>query len=258
MISCFLIDIEGTIVKDKSYTPVQGAVEWLRRVKTSGRKFSLVSNNTTHSPEELVGLLRSKGFSLDEGNLDTCMKVTGVWLKKKNIKSCFVLGNEALKNYLKAEMIQVKEDSSVQVVVVGLDEELNFRKLKIATRALVENNARLVALHANKIYGDSKGEISPSVGAVVKALEYASGKRGVIMGKPSSDFYRSVLQRLEAKPENCLMISDDPLSDLVGAKKLKIKTAFVLSGKYDRSILNRLDKRKRPDYVYESIAQVKI
>lgn len=258
MINCFLIDIEGTIVKDKSYAPVEGVVEWLRKVKSSGKKFSLVSNNTTHPPDELLSLLQSKGFDLDEDNLDTCMKVTAEWLRKKNIKSCFVLGNEALKNYLKEERMEVKENGSVQAVIVGLDEELNFQKLKTATRALVENNACLVALHANKIYGDSKGEIAPSVGVVVKALEYASGKRGLIMGKPSIDFYRSVLRRLGTKPENSLMISDDLLSDLVGAKKLRIKTAFVLSGKYDRSILKSLDKKRRPDYVYKSIAEIKI
>ncbi len=257
MINCFLIDIEGTIVKDKSYAPVEGVVEWLQRVKTFGKKFSLVSNNTTHSPLELLRLLKSKGFDLDEDNLDTCMKVTGEWLKKKRLKSCFVLGNEALKSYLGKEGIKIREDSSVQAVVVGLDEELNFQKLKIATRALVENDAYLVALHSNKVYKDSKGELAPSVGAVVKALEYTSGKRGLIMGKPSKDFYRNVLRRLETKPENCLMISDDPLSDLIGAKKLKIKTAFVLSGKYERSILKKLDKKRRPDYVYKSIAEIK-
>ncbi len=258
MINCFLIDIEGTIVKDKSYAPVRGAVEWLKKIRSSGKKFSLVSNNTTHSPEELLSLLRSKGFDLGEDNLDTCMKVTREWLEKKKIESCFVLGNEALKKYLEEQGVEVRGNSLVQSVVVGLDEELNFQKMKTATRALVENNACLVALHANKIYGDSEGEIAPSVGVVVKALEYASGKRGLIMGKPSIDFYRSVLRRLDIKPQNCIMISDDPLSDLVGAKKLKIKTAFVLSGKYDRSILKRLDKKKRPDYVYESIAEIKI
>lgn len=258
MINCFLIDIEGTIVKDKSYAPVRGAIEWLKKIRSSGKKFSLVSNNTTHSPEELLSLLRSKGFDLGEDNLDTCMKVTREWLEKKKIESCFVLGNEALKKYLEEQGIEVRENSLVQSVVVGLDEELNFQKLKTATRTLVENNAHLVALHANKVYKDSKGEIAPSVGAIVKALEYSSGKRGIIMGKPSIDFYRSVLRRLGTKPENSLMISDDPLSDLVGAKKLKIKTAFVLSGKYDKSILKSLDNMNKPDYVYKSIAEIVI
>jgi 4-nitrophenyl phosphatase len=258
MRNCFLIDIEGTIVKDKSYAPVEGAVEWLKKVKSTGKVFSLVSNNTTHSPGKLLSLLRSKGFELGEDNLDTCMKMAKEWLERKKIKSCFVIGNLGLKEYLKKEGIKIKESSLVQAVVVGLDEKVNYQKLKIATRALMENDACLVALHSNKIFKDSKGEIAPSVGSIVKALEYASDKKALVLGKPSEDFYRNVLRRLKSRPENCLFISDDPLSDLAGAKKLKIKTAFVLSGKYDRSILKKLEQRFRPDFVYQKISDIKI
>ncbi|MDP2960011.1 MAG: HAD hydrolase-like protein, partial [candidate division Zixibacteria bacterium] len=81
---------------------------------------------------------------------------------------------------------------------------------------------------------------------------------GYIMGKPSTHFYYNIIHRLKTKPQNCLFISDDPLSDLVGAKNLKTKTAFVLSGKYDRSILNSLGKKDRPDFIYKSIAEIKI
>jgi len=258
MINCFLIDIEGTIVKDKSYTPVDGAVEWLKKVKSSGKKFSLVTNNTTHSPEKLLSLLKSRGFELEEDNLDTCMKAAKEWLKRRKVKSCFVLGNEVLKGYLGKEGISIREDSLVQAVVVGLDEKINYQKLKIATRALVEKNAYLIALHSNKVFKDSKGEIAPSVGSIVKSLEYASDKKAIIMGKPSKDFYRNVLRRLNSKPQKCLFISDDPLSDLAGAKKLKIKTAFVLSGKYKRSVLKKLDQKVKPDFVYQKISKIKV
>ncbi len=258
MISCFLIDIEGTIVKDKSYTPVEGAIDWLRRVNSSDKKFSLVSNNTTHSPEKLLSLLRSKGFELGEDNLDTCMKMSKEWLERKKVKSCFVLGNQVLKDYLRKEGIKIKESSLVQAVVVGLDEKLDYRKLKIATRALIENDAYLIALHSNKIFKDSRGEIAPSVGSIVKALEYASDKKALVMGKPSEDFYRNVLRRLKSRSECCLFVSDDPLSDLAGAKKLKIKTAFVLSGKYDRSVLKKLNQKLKPDFVYQRISDIKI
>jgi 4-nitrophenyl phosphatase len=169
-----------------------------------------------------------------------------------------VVGNEVFKGYLREKGIELREDSLVQAVVVGLDEELNFQKLKTAVRALFENDALLVALHSNKVYKDSKGEISPSVGSIVKALEYACDKKGYIMGKPSMNFYRNILKRLKSKPQDCLFISDDPLSDLVGAKNSKIETAFVLSGKYDRSILNSLGNKYRPDFIYKSIAEIKI
>ncbi|MDH4222857.1 MAG: HAD-IIA family hydrolase [candidate division Zixibacteria bacterium] len=256
MINCFLIDIEGTIVKDKSYTPVEGAVQWLKKVKTRGKKFSLVSNNTTHSPKRLLGLLRSKGFELEEDNLDTCMNNTNEWLRQHKIKSCFVIGNQGLKNYLGKEGIKIKKDGLIQAVVVGLDEKINYQKLQTAVKVLVEKDACLVALHYNKVFKNSRGEIAPSVGCIVKALEYASAKRAYVLGKPSKDFYRSVLWRLKVKPRNCIFISDDPLTDLAGAKKLKIKTAFVLSGKYDRSILKNM--KVKPDFVYRKISDIKV
>jgi ribonucleotide monophosphatase NagD (HAD superfamily) len=53
------------------------------------------------------------------------------------------------------------------------------------------------------------------------------------------------------------MISDDPLSDLLGAKKMGMKTAFVLSGKYkNQEILDQLDKEFHPDYVVDNITQI--
>lgn len=40
--------------------------------------------------------------------------------------------------------------------------------------------------------------------------------------KPSEVFYKYVLEQLKVKPENCLMIGDDELADVEGAKKCYI------------------------------------
>jgi len=55
------------------------------------------------------------------------------------------------------------------------------------------------------------------------------------------------------------MISDDPLSDLLGAKKLGMITVFVTSGKYkDKEVLKSLNEKFQPDFVYQTITQVDI
>ena len=54
----FLIDIEGVLVRDKRYQPVPGSVGWLNGLSGRGISFRLVSNNTTHRPEELVAGLQ--------------------------------------------------------------------------------------------------------------------------------------------------------------------------------------------------------
>ncbi len=259
MTELYLIDIEGTIVKDKSYTPIPGAVEWVENLKSNKKKFAIVSNNTTHKPKDLLSLLWKIGFELDEKNLHSCMSMTLDWLKSENISNCFVIGSNGLKIYLKENGIRVHNGERIQAVVVGLDEKLNYNKLKLATSTLIKNDARLVALHANKVFTDKDGVIAPSVGPVVKALEYASSKKAVVLGKPSELFYERVLKEFETPAQASLMISDDPLSDLLGAKKMGMKTAFVLSGKYkSEEILNHLDKDFHPDFVVDNITQIEI
>ncbi|KPK74643.1 MAG: hypothetical protein AMJ89_05755 [candidate division Zixibacteria bacterium SM23_73] len=255
----YLIDIEGTIVKDKSFAPINGAIGWINSLESKGHRFVLVSNNTTHRPIDLLGLLRSVGFHLEEENLVTCVGAALNWLKSKKIKSCFVIGSAGLKAFLNENEIGTKEDEKTEAVLVGLDTSLDYQKLKIAVNALVKNNAYLLALHENRLYKDEKGELSPSVGAVVKALEYCCQKRAMVFGKPNPAFFREILRKLGAKPDECIMISDDPLSDLMGAKKLGMKTVFVTSGKYkDEEILKSLNKKFQPDFVFQNISQINI
>ncbi len=255
----YLIDIEGTIVKDKSFSPIGGAIQWMKSLESKGHRFVLVSNNTTHRPIDLLGLLRSVGFHLEEENLVTCMGAALSWLKNQKIKSCFVIGGPGLKAFLNENGIETKEDEKTDAVLVGLDTSLTYQKLKTAVNALVKNDAYLLALHENRLYKDEKGELSPSVGAAVKALEYCCQKRATVFGKPNPDFFREVLREFRAKPDDCVMISDDPLSDLLGAKKVGIKTVFVTSGKYkDAEILKSLDEEFQPDFVHQNISQIDI
>lgn len=258
MIKGFLVDIEGTIVFDKSYTPIPKAVNWLNSLRNFNKTFLLATNNTTHKPEEIAKLLNKKGFKVKSEQVHSCLSLAWGYFHSRKINSCFIIANQKIKDFFKENKVKVKEDWKVDAVLVGLDIKLNYDKLKVATRALVQNKAKFVALHKNRIYKDAKGELAPSVGAVVKSLEYAADKKAVITGKPNRFYYKKALQRLKLKPAEVLMISDDPLTDLVGAKKIGMKTAFVTSGKYDKAILKKIPKKYKPDFIYNNIAQIKL
>ena len=255
----YLVDIEGTIVKDKSYTPIDGAVEWINSFSSSTHRLVLLSNNTTHKPGDLVSLLNSKGFEVGAENLVTCMSAAANWLKMRSVKSCLVIGSEQLKEYLNENGIVTPSHHKVEAVLVGLDTSLTYDKLKVALNALVKRDAHLLALHANRLYQDEEGELSPSVGPIVKALEYASQKEAEVFGKPNPAIYRQAVSKFDVEVENCFMISDDPLSDLAGAKRLGMKTVFVTSGKYkEKEILNSLGEESQPDWVHQSVREIRI
>jgi len=259
MINFYLIDLEGTLVSGKSLTPLPQAVDWLNTLKKKGKKFLLVTNNTTHPPENLSEILKNLGFNLEKEDILTCVSAVKEFLKKEKITKCFIMGNNDLKKYFSQNGIEVCEDEFVQAVVLGLDVNLTYEKLKIATKAILKHNADLIALHENKLFQDKQGELSPSVGAIVKGLEFATDKKAIILGKPNIEFYQKGLEKINAEPEETLMISDDLIGDLVGAKKAGIKTCWVKTGKYvDEAILNQIPKELRPDFIYSDIAKIEI
>jgi len=50
--------------------------------------------------------------------------------------------------------------------------------------------------------------------------------------KPSAVFYNYVLERLDVKSENCLMIGDDEVADILGAKNCNIKQVLFNPSKF--------------------------
>ncbi|MCP4633862.1 MAG: HAD-IIA family hydrolase [candidate division Zixibacteria bacterium] len=255
----FLIDIEGTLVKDKTFTPVENAVSWIEKLNENDCEYFLVTNNTTHTPEQLYTLMADSGFNVRADKIVSCISAGGDYLVKNNCRKCFVIGSQAIKSHLKSRGIEVVNSPNLDAVVVGLDEDLNYDKLRIATTALVQHGALLCGMHKNRLFVDKLGRISFSSGPIVKALEYASGKRAYIAGKPSPHFFRKFLSIWNIAPQKILMVSDDPYSDLQGAKKMGMSTCFVTSGIYpDSSIVENIEIGYRPDYIFKTVASIEI
>ena len=79
---------------------------------------------------------------------------------------------------------------------------------------------------------------------VVVALE-DTGKT-----KPSKLPFNAVLKHLNLKGEECLMVGDRPLRDIVGARKLGMKTAFAKYGYTGKT------SKVKCDYVLEDIGDL--
>jgi len=254
----FLIDLEGTIVKDKSFTPIEGAIDFIRTLKEENIPFLIASNNSTHKLSDLTEALQEKGFPLEEKDIVTPSKLALNYLKKKNIKSIIFLGTDNIKEFFEENGLEVKLDKNVDAVVVGRDKEINAKKLKMATSALVLNNAKLFGFHKNRLIKDEDGLVSPSVGAILECLSYASKKEYKIFGKPDKTYFENCFKILQiTNPTNVYMISDDPFTDLAeGKKTVGFKTIFVTSGKYNESILKELSEEDKPDFIYPSVKEI--
>jgi 4-nitrophenyl phosphatase len=254
----FLLDLEGTLVKDKSYTPFKEALEFTEKLDELKIPWIVATNNSTEKPERLVEILKSKGFNVDRNKLLSPSLLASDFLKREGVKSIYFLGTEKIKEFFREEGFEVREDYKVDAVVVGRDREINYEKLKTATSALVLNGAKLFSFHMNRLILDPDGLVGPSVGALATALSYASNKEVISFGKPSKEYFNRAFELLGiSDPEKVYMVSDDPFTDLAeGKKATSFKTVFVLSGKYkDTSVLNSIDKDLQPDYVFGNVGE---
>ena len=81
-------------------------------------------------------------------------------------------------------------------VVVGLCPKMfDYAHMNLAFRALKQPNVPLIAIHKGKYFETGNGH-SLGPGPFVSALEYASGKEAIVIGKPTRSFFQLVLDDL--------------------------------------------------------------
>lgn len=253
----FLLDIEGVLVADKRYQAVEGAVGFVRAMRQHGTPFRLITNSTTDSRAALVEKLARAGFDFTLEELHTCTASAAAHLRSIGATRCLVLGTAALRAIFADEGFELTDDCDVDAVVVGLDTDLTYDRLRLACEAVLRHRAAFIALHRNRVYNDDQGRLAPSVGPIVEAVRYATQAEPTLIGKPGEAYFCRALDEVGLPPESVMVVSDDPLSDLTGAKRLGMLTAFVLSGKYpDRTVLDQLPAQDRPDLTTAHLADL--
>jgi HAD superfamily hydrolase (TIGR01450 family) len=253
----YLLDIEGTIVLDKLYTPVPGAVEWFNSLSRKGHYSRLVTNNTTESPDDLYDILISRGFKFIKTDYFTCLTEAVVQMRRRRVKSCLVLAMPSVKEYLRIQGIEPVEDQRAESVLVGYDPSLTYEKMNVAVSAIIENKAVLFTLHRNRRFVNEKREIAMSAGPITAALEYATISRAVVCGKPNRRFFLDSIKGWHVPREEILMVSDDPFADLIGARKLHMATCWVLTGSQrDPAAAELIPPKYRPDHILNTIVDI--
>lgn len=252
-----LLDVEGVLVADKRYAAVDSAVEFVQWARAAGLPFRLITNNTTDDRPSILEKLRRAGFDFSPHELHTCIDAALRRLRELAARRCLVLGNEALRRMFRETGLEVVDESSVDAVVVGLDTGLTYERLATACEALTRHGASFLALHRNRLLPDARGRAAPSVGAIAAAIEYATQREPIVIGKPSREYFQQALDELGVEAAQVVVVSDDPFSDLAGAKRMGMRGVFVLSGKYhDARVVEAIPEAERPDAVIARIGDL--
>ena len=136
------------------------------------------------------------------------------------------------------------------VVVGDAGNGFTFERLNQALRQILDG-ADILALEKNRCWKEPEGLVL-STGPFVAALEYASGRKAELMGKPSPEFFQMALNDLEVGTKDAAMVGDDILTDVLGAQKMGMQGILVKTGKYREDLA--ASSGVLPDLVLESLA----
>ena len=74
------------------------------------------------------------------------------------------------------------------------------------------------------------------------ALEFASRRAALVLGKPAPGFFEAALTSMDCPPKHAVMVGDDAEADVAGALRAGLGGAvLVRTGKYTRGDEERFD-----------------
>lgn len=130
-------------------------------------------------------------------------------------------GSEAVS----AAAVNAADAGAIDAVVVGMDPSFDYGQLTRAAAA-VRAGARLLATNTDATYPTPEG-LLPGAGAVLAAVETASGVRAEVAGKPAAPVVELIRERLG--PDG-IVAGDRADTDGLLAMRLGYRFGLVLSG----------------------------
>lgn len=221
-----LLDLDGVLYVEG--TPVPRATDAVDELRSRGLTLRFVTNTTSRSRGQTLAKLEDLGFTVRHHELVTPAVLAVSHCIARGRRRALLLMNDEVK----ADFAELVEDDGTHgdVVIVGdLGEAFDYEVLNRAFRA-VYAGAELVALQKNRYWLREDG-LSLDVGPFVAALEYATRREALVMGKPSRAFFDLVLTDMGIEPAAAAMVGDDVESDVGGALAAGLAGVLVRTGK---------------------------
>ena len=283
-----IFDMDGVLYRGATVLPY--AREALARLRGAGWQVFFATNNSSASREDYVRRLTAMALGGDADHVITSAYATAHYLERLAPKPADVqvVGADGLRDEIRAVGIPVRSradlpglhpppdaalegkanasamraylvgldlPSTPDTVVVGLDLHLTYAALAEALRGLLAG-ARFIASNKDRAY-PVEGRLLPGAGSIVRALEVASEREAVCIGKPEPWLFAEAIRRAGPGAGGpIVVIGDAPEYDIVAAHRVGATGVLITTGLTEVDAVARATGDAVPDHVIDSLDQL--
>ena len=249
----FLFDMDGTLyLGDRLFDFTKPLLREIRRI---GGKYLFMTNNSSKSVADYIKKLEKLGISSTREDFITSSQATAYYLHKHHQgQRLYVCGTESLKEELRGEGFEVTEKvEDTDCIVMGFDTELTFQKLHDVSYLQLTRELPYIATNPDLVCPTEFGSV-PDCGSVCQMIFNATGKRPVVIGKPSPLMPQLAMDRLGYSKEETCVIGDRIYTDVKSGLNAGITGILVMSGETTPEIL--AESQDKPHLVLESAKEI--
>ena len=271
-VRALLLDLDGVIIVKGE--PVHGSVDAIRALEERRIPYRIVTNTSLVSRASLSRWAAKLGNEIPAERFQSALSASAAYAARTfPDQALYVLASDDARTEFDGQRLLSHDEAgapgahAAAVIVGDSPEELTHDNLNRAFR-FVRGGAELIGMHRNPWWLTPDGPTIDS-GAYVSALEFASGVKARIIGKPSSAFFSLAVDGLRAdvvgrasrlRRAEIVMVGDDIRNDVLAGQRAGLRGVFVLTGKHSADDLERVrsDVRRTrvPDVIAGSLADV--
>ena len=276
-----LVDLDGVLYRGRD--PVPGVAAVLADRAARGDVVVYVTNNSMHYRVDYVARLEALGAPVAADRIVSSARATALHLvnHEPTLRRVLVIGESGLRRELAdggidvidaGERADLLERATAEApegspgldefeiagrpdaVVVGLDRDLTYGKLAIATVA-IRAGARFIATNRDPVL-PTEHSFRPGAGSIVAAVEAATRVTPISIGKPAPAILEEAARLVGERAGDGIVIGDGLDTDVAAARAVGARSVLMLTGVTSRARLDTLPASERPDAVAADAADL--
>ncbi|MBI2763856.1 MAG: HAD-IIA family hydrolase [Chloroflexi bacterium] len=276
-----LVDLDGVVYRGRD--PVPGVAAVLADRAARGDDVVYVTNNSMYYRADYVPRLEALGAPVTIDRIVSSARATALHLvhHEPTLRRILVVGEPGLRRELAdvgLEVIDAGERADLlarsttgtpaggtgvdefeiagrpDAVVVGLDQDLTYGKLAIATVA-IRAGARFIATNRDPVL-PTEHSFRPGAGSIVAAVEAATRVLPISIGKPAPAILEEAARMVGACAGDGIVIGDGLDTDIAAARAIGARSVLMLTGVTSRARVDALPRSERPDEVASNAADL--